>query len=92
MEMKKQAARMRAQWLTGKQGGGQNDHMYYQKKENMNVHAMVQQAVNESPKQKQKRYNVGSVHFASEVAIMPEKIHDNDNDDNIIGNMFALSC
>ena len=81
--MKKQAAKMRAQWLTTKQGGGQNDCLYYQKKEDKNLHAMVQQAVNESLKQKQKRNNAGSVHFASEVAIMPEKSHDDDDDDNI---------
>jgi hypothetical protein len=74
MEMKKQAAKMRAQWMTLKRAGGQGDRPHYLKNDdNKNLHAMIQQAVNESFKQKQKRYNAGSVHFASEVAIMPEK-------------------
>jgi hypothetical protein len=76
--------KMRAQWMTLKRAGGQGDRPHYQKyDDNKNLHAMIQQAVNESLKQKQKKYHAGSVHFASEVAIMPEKSHDDDDDDNI---------
>ena len=78
-EMKQQAAKMRAQWMTLKQGGGQNDRLYQDK----NLHTMVQQMVDESFQQQQKRRkNAGNLHLASEVARKPVK-KEEDEDDNI---------
>jgi hypothetical protein len=84
-KMKKQAAKMRAQWMTLKRAGGQGDcPHYYQKNDDKNLHAMVQQMVDDSLKQKSKR-KAGGVHFASEVAMIPVKKEDDDDDeDNIV--------
>ena len=61
---------MHTQWLTLKRAGGQGDCPHYQKNDDKNLHAMVQQMVDDSLKKKGKR-KAGSVHFASEVAMMP---------------------
>jgi hypothetical protein len=83
-EMKKQAAKMRAAWMTAGKGGGQNDRLHYQKTEDKNFHTMVEQMVSDSLQQQQKKRKTGSVHFASEVAMMPIKQeHISDDEDNI---------
>ena len=48
-----QAQKMRTNWQTGKSGGSQNNHLYAKKKEDKELHALVQKMVNGAVKQQE---------------------------------------
>ena len=73
-----QAQKMRANWQTGKTGGGQNDRLFAKKQNNKELHAFVQRMFENAVNQQEKKRKAGTVHFA---ATMPSKNNDDDSDD-----------
>ena len=65
-----QAQKMRANWQTGKSGGGQNDCLYTKKQADKELHAFVQRMVENAVDQQEKKRKAGTVHFADK---MPSK-------------------
>ena len=78
-----QAQKMRANWQTGKSGGGQNDRLYTKKQADKELHAFVQRMVENAVNQKKRK--AGTVHFADK---MPSKDDDDDSDDEKELNQF----
>ena len=80
-----QAQKRRANWHSGKSGGGQNDHLYAQKQSDTELQAFVQKMVENAVSQQDKKRKTGTVHFAAK---MPSKSDDNDRDDDNKLNQF----
>ena len=80
-----QAQKMRANWQTGKLGGGQNDRLYTTKQADKELHAFVQRMVENAVTQQEKKRKAGTVHFAAK---MPSKNDDEDSDDENELNQF----
>ena len=85
-----QAQKMRANWQSGKLGGGQNDRLYAKKQTDKELHALVQQRVENAVKQQEKKRKAGMVQFAAK---MPSKNVDNDDtdDENELNQFESLS-
>ena len=84
-----QAQKMRANWQSGKLGGGQNNRPYANKQTDNELQAFVQKMVENAVKQQDKKRKVGTVHFAAK---MPSKIDDDDsNNDNELNQFESLS-
>jgi len=71
-----QAQKMRANWQTGKSGGGQNDRLYTKKQTDKELHAFVERMVENAVNQQEKKRKAGTVHFADK---MPSKDDDDDS-------------
>ena len=71
-----QAQKMRANWQTGKLGGGQNDGLYTKKQTDKELHAFVHRMVENAVNQQEKKHKAGTVHFAAKM------LSKNDDDDS----------
>ena len=80
-----QAQKMRANWQSGKSGGGQNDRLYAKKQTDKELQAFVQQMVENAVNQQEKKRKAGMVHFAAK---MPSRNNDDDSDDENELNQF----
>ena len=84
-----QAQKMRANWRTGKSGGGQNDLLYTRKQTDKELQAFVQIMVENAVNQQDKKRKAGTVHFAAK---MPSKDDDDDIDvENELNQFESLS-
>ena len=80
-----QAQKMRANWQSGKSGGGQNDRLYAKKQTDKELQAFLQRMVENAVNQQEKKRKARMVHFAAK---MPSKSDDDDSDDENELNQF----
>ena len=80
-----QAQKMRANWQSGKSGGGQNDRLYAKKQSDKELEAFVQKMVENAVNQQEKKRKARTVHFTAK---MPSKIDDDDSDNENELNQF----
>ena len=84
-----QEQKMRANWQSGKSGGGQNDHLYAKKQTDKELQAFVQKMVENAVNQQEKKRKAGTVHFAAKIL---SKSDDDGSDDENELNQFKVSA